>query len=127
MMNTAYQKRTHTAADTTSLVWLIADNARDTHIHEFDSNREGKAGMKKCLDLRMDGYTKLGHTTLPTFNKNMRAMKAGLVFDSIEEEDELPLMDFSLESSEDNEVGQRNTLHRRLLIVGDRSQVYLQC
>ncbi len=95
MMDTTYQKKNHSKADTASLVWRIAENAWETQIHNFVPNHQVQVSSKPIIDLHQDGYKNLGKTMIPTFNKKTWALCNGQVADVMDEEDELPPPDFS--------------------------------
>lgn len=72
-----YQGSTHTAVDTSVLVWRIANKARDLELQKRIDNREGNKWMKVVVDVQAVGYKKLGSSSLGTFNKKISAMKEG--------------------------------------------------
>ncbi|KIM38440.1 hypothetical protein M413DRAFT_45600, partial [Hebeloma cylindrosporum] len=70
-----YQSSTHTAVDTSVLVWRIANKARDLELQKKVDNREGNKWMKPVIDVKVFGYKKLESSSLGTFNKKIAAMK----------------------------------------------------
>ncbi|KAF8957733.1 hypothetical protein BDZ97DRAFT_1669447 [Flammula alnicola] len=91
-MSTAYQSTTHTKPDTTPLVWLIANNARDEKLQTFKKDRHGNDKVIPVLDILAVGEQKLKSSSLGTFNRKIMAMKDGHLYqpEPSEDTDTLP-------------------------------------
>ena len=107
-VKSGYQGSTHTAVDTSVLVWRIANKARDLELQKRVDNREGNKRMKAVVDVQALGYQKLGSSSLGTFNKKIAAMKEGRPTNI--EIDELPSCRLLVVAGEaDDETGENET------------------
>ncbi len=105
MMNTSYQKTTHTNADMSDLIWRIADAIKDRQLQEFVRDRPITVTVKAVLDLRADGYTRITNVTLPAFKKKVKSVAEGMECQCLAslvelEADEAQDMDFEFSENE---------------------------
>lgn len=96
-MEAGYQGSTHTVKDTSTLVWRIADKARELSLQTYVPNREGKAIL--FPDLRALGREKFESASLAAFNKKIDDFKHGRQ-SGIEEDDITPV---SLHTGDDDD------------------------
>jgi hypothetical protein len=98
MMDTSYKNLTHSDADTSKLVFKVADKVRDLGIQHFNSERKSLQA-KLAPNLLYIGWTRLLNTTLKKFNVRIKAYKER--YSEVEEEvDEIPQMAFELEEAD---------------------------
>lgn len=93
-MRANYQGSTHTDVNTDSLVWRIADKARDLRLQEVVEGRESAANH--VPDLRALGREKFESSSLATFNKKIRLSIDGRPIE-IEEDELTPLVGFDIQ------------------------------
>ena len=86
-MSTAYQGTTHTKADTTHLVWRVADKVRDEELQIFKQNRKGNGKAIAFCDILALGEQKLKSSSLATFNRKVIAMAECCLYTSEPSED----------------------------------------
>jgi len=111
-----YQGTTHTAVDTSALVWRISNKARELQLQTQNSDRNDNEDMKAVKDLQLTGYEMFSRNSLATFNKKITNMKEGLETpdsDNVIEADEMaPVnLELNLEPSEENEQEEVSVLH----------------
>jgi hypothetical protein len=75
-VKSSYQGSTHTDADTSSLVWRVANTARDLKLQTKLMKRDG-VQPKAITDLRRIGRQKFESSSLSTFNKKIQDLKLG--------------------------------------------------
>ena len=99
-VKSGYQGKTHTAVDTSVLVWRIANKARELQLQVKKGGREGNKDAKPVKDLQQTGYEMFARASLATFNKKIAAMKEGL--EAPDETDDIaPMnMDISIDTDE---------------------------
>ncbi|KAJ8090844.1 hypothetical protein PM082_024759 [Marasmius tenuissimus] len=103
MMETAYQKKEHTNADTSASVWEVVSAIEEYQLLKFIPDRKVDVEVKATPNLLSEGWDKVRKTTIPTYNKNMalfRDSDKDGVFEV--EEDELRPMDFTTGQPEDD-------------------------
>jgi len=86
-MSTAYQGTTHTKADTTHLIWRVADKVRDEELQIFKQNRKGNGKAVAFCDILALGEQKLKSSSLATFNRKVIAMAECCLYTSEPSED----------------------------------------
>ncbi|ESK87436.1 hypothetical protein Moror_11656 [Moniliophthora roreri MCA 2997] len=91
MLSLAYQKRGHTDPDTSNLVHLVTQVAKDSRLQEFVLKHDVDNSVKQTSDVKKEGYEKLEKTTILTLNRNM-AVLHGEGSDIEEEDDEQDLI-----------------------------------
>lgn len=79
-MNTSYQSTTHTKADTSHLVWRVAEKAQAESFERFIKQRPGNSTMVANCDTLALGERKLKSSSVATFNKKITAMKNGHLY-----------------------------------------------
>lgn len=98
-----YKGSTHTAADTTNLVLLVAKKACE---HKLQSRTENRAkGIKPVADIRQVGHRKMETSTLATFNKKIYLMKTFRDLTELKEEEdaiELLVPEFTADIEEEH-------------------------
>lgn len=95
MLETSYKNLTKKPADVAVLVWRIADTVGDLKIQKTEI-RAMNVTAQRAPDLFAVGWGKIASSTLRTFNKKMRAIIEGNVFDA--EIDELAAPAFSFDT-----------------------------
>lgn len=100
-LSSSYQRSTHTAPDTSHLVWRVADKIRDEELQEFRENRVGNSKVKAVVDVLGNGEAKLKSSSLASFNKKISAMVKGHVYD--DEQDAIPQTQLSIGGSDETE------------------------
>ena len=71
-MQMSYHGSTHTKADTSNLVWRIANKAQEVHLQREIVARENAGSLTKVVpDLRALGRQKFKSSSLATFNKKI--------------------------------------------------------
>ena len=93
-----YQQRNHTAADTSVLVWRIANKAQELNLQTTIADRPENKHSKPLIDLVASGYKKFESSSLATFNKKIADSKIGVL--TIQEVDEIAPVAFSLTSND---------------------------
>ncbi|KAL0563513.1 hypothetical protein V5O48_018552 [Marasmius crinis-equi] len=102
MMETAYQKKEHTDADTTASVWKVVDAIEEYGLLKFNPDRKVDVEVKATPDLLSEGWDKVRKTTIPTYNKNMGLFRGSNKDGVLEvEEDELRPMNFAVAEEDD--------------------------
>ena len=93
---------THTAPDTSRLVWKVANNIQELSLNKYQPGRKGNEKQKLVLNLIDIGEQRLLSSSLKTFNKKLACMKAGNLDDvtGITEEDEIPGIQMTMEFNE---------------------------
>ncbi|KAL0568130.1 hypothetical protein V5O48_013859 [Marasmius crinis-equi] len=82
----------------------VAEDAARSQLQEFAPNQM-VSEAKLTSDARQEGYEKIQRTTLPTFNKNMRAIiTRGSEGEVQEEDDEIPPAGFGFEGEDNGTV-----------------------
>lgn len=100
-MHTNYQGSTHKQADTSALVWRIANKAWDLDLQDHNKNQHNQnTSTRRVPDLRSLGQDKFASSSLATFNKKVQDLIAGYAVE--EEADEMTPV--SLEVGEDGEI-----------------------
>ena len=89
-MQTGYQGSTHTPPKADTLVWRIADKAKELSLQTKIINREGVKHAKLTPDLRARGRQKFSSSVLATFNKKIANIIQGKVALAEVEKDDLP-------------------------------------
>lgn len=89
-LSTSYQGSTHTAPDTSHLVWRVADDTRNNEIQVFKKNRIGNLTVKAVVDIVATGEAKLRLSSLASFNRKVSAMVTGHIYDGDEDDDTIP-------------------------------------
>lgn len=89
----SYQGSSHTTPDTSHLVRKVADKVRDLELQKFIPGREGNAKVKKTINILARGEEQLKSSSLATFNKKIRILIEGGVFE--DEVDTLPPISFA--------------------------------
>ncbi|KAI0046675.1 hypothetical protein FA95DRAFT_1493692 [Auriscalpium vulgare] len=97
-LGTPYYGSTHKTPDTSKLVWRVAHKVRELDLLKYEADRDGNNLTKKRADVLAVGEAKLRSSSLATFNKRIADMVAGRVV--VEEDDELPLMELTLDGDE---------------------------
>lgn len=100
-LSTSYQGSTHTAPDTSHLVWRVADDARSNEIQVFKKNRTGNSKVKAVVDIIATGEAKLKSSALASFNRKVSAMVTGHIYDGDEDDDTIPQPQLTFEETED--------------------------
>ncbi|KAF8873927.1 hypothetical protein BD779DRAFT_1451327 [Infundibulicybe gibba] len=104
-MQAGYQGSTHTAVDTSALVWRVANKAQELNLQHYVPNREGRSIAKLVPDLRALGREKFESSSLATFNKKIADLKEGRP--PVMEEDEIVPVALAVDDSSDEvESGQ---------------------
>jgi hypothetical protein len=106
-MQTSYHGSTHTKADTSNLVWRIANKAQELHLQREIVSREnaGSHTLAKVVpDLRALGRQKFRSSSLATFNKKIEEYKKGLPVSH--EVDEISMANFDVTSLHETLVAQ---------------------
>ena len=75
-MNAGYQGSTHSDVDASSLVWRVANKARELKLQTKLTNRNVSM-PKPITDLWNMGRQKFESASLATFNKKIQDLKAG--------------------------------------------------
>jgi hypothetical protein len=88
---------THSAPDTSHLVWRVADTVRDEEIQVFKDKREGNSNGKvvMAVDILATGEAKLWSSSIANFNRKICAMVNGHIYE--DEEDTIPPLQVTLE------------------------------
>ena len=102
-LSSSYQSSTHTAPDTSHLVWRVADKVRDDEIQVFEENRAGNSKVKIVVDVLATGEARLKSSSLASFNRKIRAMVDGHIYE--EEADTIPQLQFSFMPEEVSDEG----------------------
>jgi hypothetical protein len=100
-LSSSYQRSTHTALDTSHLVWRVADKIRDKGLQVFREKRVGNSKVKAVIDILATGETKLKSPSLAAFNKKISAMIKGHAYE--DEQDAIPQIQLSIGGSEETE------------------------
>ena len=100
-MKAGYQRLNHTAADSSVLVWRIADKAQELDLHTKLTDRLENMNAKPLINLVVAGYKKYESSSLTTFNKKISDSKVGVL--TIQEADDIAPMVFTLNSNEDDD------------------------
>lgn len=104
-MQTSYHGSTHTKADTSNLVWRIANKAQEVHLQREIVARENAGSLTKVVpDLRALGRQKFKSSSLATFNKKIEEYKQGLPVSH--EVDEISMANFDVTSLHETLVAQ---------------------
>ena len=98
-MKAGYQRLNHTAADSSVLVWHIADKARELDLHTKLTDQSENMNTKSLVNLVVTGYKKYESSSLATFNKKISDSKVGVL--TIQEADDIVPMVFTLNSSDE--------------------------
>jgi hypothetical protein len=98
-MKAGYQRLNHTAADTSVLVWRIADKAQELNLHTKLTDRQENKIVKPLINLVVAGYKKFESSSLATFNKKISDSKVGVL--TIQEADDIVPVAFTLNSNND--------------------------
>ncbi|KAJ7777577.1 hypothetical protein DFH07DRAFT_1056413 [Mycena maculata] len=100
-MDASYSGSSHRTPDTSSLVWRIANKAKELKLNSLDVSRDSTHVGKASIDILSTGEAVLKSASLATFNKNRRALLKGIQVE--EEVDDLPPMDLSLEHPQEED------------------------
>jgi hypothetical protein len=103
-MQTSYHGSTHIKADTSNLVWRIANKAQELHLQREIVSRENGSHTKVVPDLRALGRQKFRSSSLATFNKKIEEYKQGLPVSH--EVDEISMANFDVASLHETLVAQ---------------------
>lgn len=94
----AYHGISHTAPDVLSAINKVAYKVSELELHVFKPNRLEGDTARPVVDTLAVGAQKLKSSTLATFNRKVRGMMVGEVFES--DEDEIPQASFDLSNTE---------------------------
>jgi hypothetical protein len=103
-MQTSYHGSTHTKADTSNLVWRIANKAQELHLQREIVGRANSSHTKATPDLRALGRQKFRSSSMATFNKKIEEYKQGLPVSH--EVDEISTANFDVASLHETLVAQ---------------------
>lgn len=98
-MKAGYQQLNHTVADTSVLVWHIANKAQELNLQTKLTDQLENKDVKPHVNLVVAGYKKFGLSLLDTFNKKIFDSKVGVL--SIQEADDIVPVAFTLDSNDD--------------------------
>ncbi len=97
--DTAYHGQSHKAPDTSKLVLRVAAKAKEHGLNSFKLNRTAIITPKPTIDVLGTGERLIKSSTLPTFNKKLKCLAAGIPIDDVdgeEDTDDLPRLDLEL-------------------------------
>ncbi|KAF8871289.1 hypothetical protein BD779DRAFT_1454211, partial [Infundibulicybe gibba] len=101
-LNASYSGITHTAPDTSDLVWRVALKAQDLGLNQFQLNREKNDAVKLTVDTLATGERLLKSATLATFNKKVKAAALGILIE--DELDEIPTLDLGVSIQREDDM-----------------------
>ncbi len=100
-MKLSYQNKNHSNADTSHLIWRVANKAWDEELQAFKERRNRNSKVKAITNVLASGEAKLKSASLATFNCKICAMVEGRLYE--EEDDSLPHMSLNTSNADDDE------------------------